>query len=103
MRKRVGLARAMALDPPILLADEPSAGLDPVTAAEIDALMADLKRDAGTTLVVVTHNMLSARTLADAIVFLHEGKVLERGTVEEVEGSRHAIVRRFMESGSSTG
>ena len=61
MRKRAGLSRAMALDPPILLVDEPSAGLDPVTSAEIDALLLDLKRRAGTTLVVVTHHMASAQ------------------------------------------
>jgi phospholipid/cholesterol/gamma-HCH transport system ATP-binding protein len=98
MRKRAGLARAMALDPPILLVDEPSAGLDPVTSSEIDDLLAELKTHAGTTLVVVTHNITSARHLGDDLVFLHEGRVLERGPVEAFEASRHALVRRFMES-----
>ena len=61
MRKRAGLARALALEPAILLADEPSAGLDPITAAEIDALLVDLRDRAGTTLLVVTHNIPSAQ------------------------------------------
>lgn len=103
MRKRAGLARAMALDPPILLVDEPSAGLDPVTAGEIDALLASLKHDRGTTLVVVTHNIPSARALADDLVFLHEGRILQHGPVETFEHSPHAIVRTFMASGGSTG
>jgi phospholipid/cholesterol/gamma-HCH transport system ATP-binding protein len=98
MRKRAGLARAMALDPPLLLVDEPSAGLDPVTSAEIDDLLAGLKRDAGTSLVVVTHNITSARALGDDLVFLHEGRVLERGPVAAFEASPHEIVRRFMAS-----
>ena len=78
MRKRAGLARAMALDPPILLVDEPSAGLDPITSAEIDELLLGLKRHAGTTLVVVTHNIPSARALGDELVLLHQGHVLAR-------------------------
>jgi phospholipid/cholesterol/gamma-HCH transport system ATP-binding protein len=101
MRKRAGLARAMALDPPILLVDEPSAGLDPVTSAEIDALLLGLKRHGGTTLVVVTHNIPSARTLGDELVFLHEGRVLVRGPVDALEASGHPLVRSFMHSGST--
>jgi phospholipid/cholesterol/gamma-HCH transport system ATP-binding protein len=103
MRKRAGLARAMALDPPILLVDEPSAGLDPVTSAEIDALLAALRRDAGATIVIVTHNITSARALGDELIFLHEGRVLERGTVAALEGSAHPMVRAFMASAGSTG
>lgn len=103
MKKRAGLARAMALDAPILLVDEPSAGLDPVTSAEIDALLAGLKQRAGTTLVVVTHNIPSARALGDELVFLHDGRVLERGAVETLEASPHDIVRTFMASAGSTG
>jgi phospholipid/cholesterol/gamma-HCH transport system ATP-binding protein len=80
MQKRAGLARALALEPALLLADEPSAGLDPVTAAEIDALLVDLKHQSNTTLVVVTHNIPSARTIGDELVFLHEGRVLAHGT-----------------------
>src|SRR5439155_20156988 len=72
MRKRAGLARAMALDPPLLLVDEPSAGLDPLTTDEIDDLLASLKEDAKTTLVVVTHNITSARKLPDRPGMLQE-------------------------------
>ena len=97
MRKRVALARAMALDPPILLVDEPSAGLDPITAEEIDDLLVRLK-ERGTTLVVVTHNIPSARRIGDTLGMLHEGKVIARGTAEELEQSEHELVRTFMRS-----
>jgi len=100
MRKRAGLARAMALEPSILLADEPSAGLDPVTASEIDALLVKLKHGSQTTLVVVTHNIPSARAIGDELLFLHEGRVLARGAAAELDRSEHAMVREFM---SSTG
>ena len=98
MRKRAGLARAMALEPSILLADEPSAGLDPVTASEIDELLVELKHGASTTLVVVTHNTPSARRIGDELIFLHEGRVLARGTAEALDHSDHALVREFMGS-----
>ena len=97
MRKRAGLARAMALDPDILLADEPSAGLDPITADEIDELLVDLKKK-GTTLVMVTHNIPSARHVADELAMLHEGRVIARGTVEELDRSDNELVRAFMRS-----
>ena len=97
MRKRAGLARAMALDPAILLVDEPSAGLDPITSDEIDELLVALKRK-GTTLVVVTHNIPSARHIADEMAFLHEGRVIARGTAGELERSEHRLVRAFMRS-----
>jgi phospholipid/cholesterol/gamma-HCH transport system ATP-binding protein len=98
MRKRAGLARAMALGPSILLADEPSAGLDPVTAAEIDALLVELKQRSSTTLIVVTHNIPSARTIGDELVFLHEGRVLARGTAAALDESPEPLVRRFMQA-----
>ncbi len=98
MRKRAGLARAMALDPAILLVDEPSAGLDPITSEEIDDLLVRVKHELGTTLVVVTHNIPSARRIGDALLFLHEGRVLVRGSAAELEGSEHRIVRQFMTS-----
>ena len=98
MRKRAGLARALALDPPILLVDEPSAGLDPVTSEEIDDLLLGLKRDGGTTLIVVTHNIPSARKLGDELLMLHEGRVVARGTVAEFERSRDDLVAAFMRS-----
>jgi phospholipid/cholesterol/gamma-HCH transport system ATP-binding protein len=98
MRKRAGLARALALDPAILLVDEPSAGLDPITAREIDGLLVGLKQKAGTTLVVVTHNVPSARILADELVFLHEGKIHARGTPGELDQAMEPLVRAFMRS-----
>lgn len=101
MRKRAGLARAMALAPSILLADEPSAGLDPVTAGEIDALLVDLKHGSQTTLVVVTHNIPSARAIGDELLFLHDGRVLAQGTAAALDRSEHALVREFMGSTGS--
>ncbi len=97
MRKRVGLARAMALDPVILLVDEPGAGLDPITTREIDELLLDQKR-AGTTLVVVTHNIPSARRVADEMALLHEGSVVVQGSAADLDASDHPIVRAFMQS-----
>jgi len=97
MRKRAGLARAMALEPGILLVDEPSAGLDPMTAREIDQLLVDLKKQ-GTTLVVVTHNIPSARHIGDELAVLHDGHVIARGTAEELDKSDDEIVRAFMQS-----
>jgi phospholipid/cholesterol/gamma-HCH transport system ATP-binding protein len=97
MKKRAGLARAMALDPPILLVDEPSAGLDPITAREIDELLVETKRG-GTTLVVVTHNIPSARVLGDTFGMLHEGRLLAHGTLEELDASAEPLVQAFMRS-----
>ncbi len=97
MRKRAGLARAMALDPPILLVDEPSAGLDPITAGEIDGLLVRTKQG-GTTLVMVTHNIPSARVVGDGFAVLHEGRMLANGTLEALEASQEPLVRAFMHS-----
>jgi phospholipid/cholesterol/gamma-HCH transport system ATP-binding protein len=97
MRKRAGLARAMALSPSILLVDEPSAGLDPITASEIDALLLERKRS-GVTLIIVTHNIPSARVLSDEIAFLHEGRIVARGTAAELDASEDALVQAFMRS-----
>ena len=98
MRKRAGLARAMALDPAVLLVDEPSAGLDPVTSVEIDDLLVRVKAEQGTTLIVVTHNIPSARRIGDTLLFLHQGRVLARGAAGDLERSEHELVRRFMQS-----
>ena len=97
MKKRAGLARAMALDPPILLVDEPSAGLDPITAKEIDELLVTTKQ-AGTTLVVVTHNIPSARVIGDHFAVLHEGRMLAHGTLQELDASEEPLVQSFMQS-----
>lgn len=98
MRKRAGLARALALDPPILLADEPSAGLDPITASEIDELLLGLKETGRTTLVIVTHNMPSAKRLGDELMMLHEGRIVARGAPADLERSQDELVRAFMQS-----
>ena len=89
MKKRAGLARALALDPDILFYDEPSAGLDPVTSAEIDQLMVDLTKKIGVTSVVVTHEMDSAFTIADRMVMLDKGRVLKIDTREEFDALRN--------------
>lgn len=98
MRKRAGLARAMVLDPAVLLVDEPSAGLDPVTSEEIDRLLIERKERDKVTLVVVTHNIPSARALGDELAVLHGGRIIERGSAAELEQSEHEMVRVFMRS-----
>ncbi len=83
MRKRAAVARAIAMDPEILFCDEPSAGLDPVTSAGLDRLLKTLNETLGMTIVVVTHDLASIRRLADRIAFLHQGRVLHQGTLED--------------------
>jgi phospholipid/cholesterol/gamma-HCH transport system ATP-binding protein len=95
MKKRAGLARAMALDPAILLVDEPSAGLDPITAHEIDELLVKTKQG-GATLVVVTHNIPSARAIGDGFGVLHNGRMLVNGTIETLDRSDEPLVQAFM-------
>jgi len=95
MRKRVGLARAMALNPSILLVDEPGAGLDPITTREIDELLLERKA-AGATLVVVTHNIPSARMVGDELALLHQGRIVARGTAADLDASDMPLVREFM-------
>lgn len=96
MRKRAGLARALAMDPEILLFDEPSAGLDPITAAGIDSLILKLKLAFKMTIVVVTHEMASAFTIADRITVLHDGEVIALGTPEEIRTSQNPRVQQFL-------
>ncbi len=95
MKKRAGLARAMALDPAILLVDEPSAGLDPITAREIDDLLVKTKAG-GTTLVVVTHNIPSARVIGDTFAVLQDGRMLASGTLAALDASDEPLVQTFM-------
>lgn len=96
MRKRAGLARAIALDPKVLFYDEPSAGLDPVTSAEIDQLIIDLNQKLGVTSVVVTHEMESAFRIADRMVLLDRGKFVAQGTPTEMRDSTDPLVRQFV-------
>ncbi len=95
MRKRAALARAIALDPQILFADEPGAGLDPVTASSLDRLLLDLRKSLGMTLVVVTHEVGSIKRIADRILFLHQGTVAFYGKLSEALQSDIEPVRNF--------
>ena len=99
MRKRVGLARALVLNPSVLLVDEPSSGLDPITTREIDKLLIDLKTANQTTMVVVTHNVPSARRIGDQLIVLHQGRIVMQGKAAELDQSKHEVVKQFMESG----
>ena len=96
MKKRAGLARAISLDPRILFYDEPSAGLDPVTSAEIDQLIIDLNHKLGVTSVVVTHEMDSAFRIADRMVLLDRGKFVASGTPQEMRDSSDPLVKQFV-------
>jgi len=96
MQKRVGLARALALDPDILLFDEPTSGLDPITAAEIGQLIVKLKKERDLTSVVVTHDVHGAKTFADRMVLLRDGKVVIDGTFGQLEKSPDPFVVQFL-------
>ncbi len=96
MRKRAGLARALALDPEILLFDEPSAGLDPITAAGIDELVLKLKQTFPMTIVVVTHELVSAFLIADRIAVMFAGEIVALGTPEEIRQNPHPRVQQFL-------
>lgn len=100
MQKRVGLARALALQPEILLLDEPTAGLDPITSAEIDDLVLRLQKDHALTSIVVTHDLHSAKTIADRLALLGDGKVVMQGTFEELAESNQDFVREFFKRDS---
>ncbi len=97
MRKRVGLARAIALQPRYILYDEPTTGLDPVTAAVIDQLMVRTREHLGVTGIVVTHDMRSAYTVGDRIAMLYEGRIRQVGTVAEIQATEDPVVRQFIE------
>ena len=101
MRKRVGIARAIALRPRYLLYDEPTTGLDPVTAAVIDRLMVRTREHLGVTGIVVTHDMRSAYTVGDRIAMLYEGRIRQVGTVAEIQATRDPVVRQFIEGNPS--
>jgi phospholipid/cholesterol/gamma-HCH transport system ATP-binding protein len=97
MRKRASVARALAMDPEILVFDEPSAGLDPIIGAGIDELILHLKRAFQITIVVVTHEMASAFLIADRMCMLHKGQIIAIGTPEEIRNHDHPRVRQFLQ------
>jgi phospholipid/cholesterol/gamma-HCH transport system ATP-binding protein len=96
MQKRVGLARALALEPDILLLDEPTAGLDPISSSEIDDLVLKLQKEHEMASVVVTHDLHSAKTIADRLALLNEGNVVIEGSFEELQESDDEFVREFL-------
>ena len=100
MQKRVGLARALALQPEILLLDEPTAGLDPITSGEIDDLVLRLQKEHALTSVVVTHDLQSAKTIANQIALFNEGKVVMEGSFEQLSESNNDFVREFFKRDS---
>src|SRR5262249_12234149 len=96
MRKRAALARALVLEPRALLYDEPTTGLDPVTAAKINQLIRDVQHRLGLTSVVVTHDLASAFLVADRIAFLHDGRIRFTGTRDEARGSTDPVLHEFL-------
>lgn len=103
MKKRAAFARAMSMDPEILFFDEPSAGLDPITAAGIDQLILDLKKAYSITIVVVTHELASAFLIADRIIVIDRGTILTIGCAEEVQKSTNPKVRQFLDRVAESG
>jgi phospholipid/cholesterol/gamma-HCH transport system ATP-binding protein len=97
MRKRVGIARAIARRPKYILYDEPTTGLDPVTSAVIDQLMVRTRERLGVTSIVITHDMRSAYTVGSRIAMLYEGRVRQSGTVEEIQQTTDPVVRQFID------
>ncbi|MFC1576979.1 ABC transporter ATP-binding protein [Candidatus Omnitrophota bacterium] len=102
MRKRVGLARAIAMDPEIVFYDEPTAGLDPIVGGVIDKLILDLSKKLSITSIVVTHDMNSVFRIADRVAMLYEGRVVEAGKIEDIKNSKNGLVKQFI-SGSPDG
>ena len=102
MKKRVGISRAVSMDPEIVFYDEPTAGLDPIVTAVMDKLIVDLSQALSVTSVVVTHDMNSVFRIADRIAMLYEGRVVEVGTREQIKNSKNPYVQQFV-SGSPDG
>jgi phospholipid/cholesterol/gamma-HCH transport system ATP-binding protein len=96
-RKRVALARAIALNPEIILYDEPTTGLDPIRADVINELILKLQKELGVTTVVVTHDMTSAYKIADRIIMLHNGKIIADGDTDYIRNHPHSVVQQFIE------
>ena len=97
MKKRVGLARAIAMDPPVILYDEPTTGLDPIMADVINQLIRHLQAKLKVTSIAVTHDMNSAMKIGDRLAMLHDGRIVFEGTPEEVKATDNEVVRQFVE------
>lgn len=100
MKKRVGLARAIALRPKILLYDEPTTGVDPIRADSINKLIVKMRDSLGVTSVIITHDIVSAFKVADRIAMLHDGKIIEIGTPEQIRNSTNPVVQQFIKGES---
>ncbi len=96
MKKRVGVARAIAMDPEVVFYDEPTAGLDPVVCAVVDQLIKDLSKKLNLTSIVVTHNMESIWRIADRVAMVYKGKLLQVGTPDEIRSSTNPIIKQFI-------
>lgn len=102
MKKRVGLARALCVNPKIILYDEPTTGLDPIMADAINDLVIDVVKKVNVTSIAVTHDMVSAYKIADKIAMLYQGKIIVSGTPEEIKNTKNPIVKQFI-TGEATG
>ncbi|AKQ66303.1 Methionine ABC transporter ATP-binding protein [Myxococcus hansupus] len=98
MRKRVGLARAIVMDPKVVLYDEPTTGLDPITTDYVDEMILAAQRELGVTSVVISHDISSAFNVADQIAFLSKGVIVANGTPEQLRESEHPAVKVFLET-----
>jgi phospholipid/cholesterol/gamma-HCH transport system ATP-binding protein len=97
MRKRVGLARALALDPKIILFDEPTTGLDPIMCDAIDRLIVETQQNTGSTCVVISHDIESTFKIAHRIAMLYKGKIIAYGSPEDIQSSRNPVIKQFIE------
>jgi len=102
MRKRVGLARAIAYNPEIILYDEPSTGIDPIRADAINDLIIQMKKDLNVTSIVITHDMVSTYKVADRVAMLYQGKIIAAGKPEEIRESKNPVIQQFI-SGAAAG
>jgi phospholipid/cholesterol/gamma-HCH transport system ATP-binding protein len=99
MKKRIGLARTIALNPRVILYDEPTSGLDPVTADIISDLILKLQKEINATSILISHNMREAIKVGDYFAFLHNGNIIEQGTQEEFLNSKHPLIQKFLKIG----
>lgn len=99
MKKRVGIARAIAMEPELIIYDEPTSGLDPITSRLIDELIVSLREKTGSTAIVVSHDLVSAFSISDRIMIIKDGQVVQIGTREEILNSNIPFVKEFIKKG----